>query len=83
MILKVIDIGNSKGIRLPKALIKNYGIADEIKVELNADGILLKPLKSIRDGWEEQFKAAASPISFDEETWLETNNKFDEEDWQW
>jgi len=83
MILKVIEIGNSKGIRLPQALIKNYGIADEIKVELNADGILLKPIKSTRNGWEEQFKNAANPISTDEKAWLEPTNKFDEEDWQW
>lgn len=48
MILKVIDIGNSKGIRLPKALIKNYSIEKEIKVELNEDGILLKPIRNVR-----------------------------------
>ena len=79
MILKVIDIGNSKVIRLPQALIKNYGIADEIKV----DGILLKPIKGARNGWEEQFKKAASPLSSDEKSWQEPNNKFDEEEWQW
>jgi len=83
MILKVIEIGNSKGIRLPQALIKNYGIADEIKVELNADGILLKPIKRIRDNWEEQFKKATSPLINDEKDWQVPNNKFDEEDWQW
>ena len=83
MILKVIEIGNSKGIRLPQALIKNYGIAEEIKVELNEDGILLKPIKGIRNGWEEQFKNAATPLSADEKAWQEPNNKFDEEEWQW
>jgi antitoxin MazE len=83
MVLKVIDIGNSKGIRLPQALIKNYGIADEIKVELNEEGILLKPIKGIRKGWEEQFKNAATPVSTEEEAWQEPNNKFDGEEWEW
>lgn len=83
MILKVIDIGNSKGIRLPQALIKNYRIEKEIKVELNEDGILLKPIKNAREGWEEQFKRATGAQSNDDKSWQEPNNKFDEEEWQW
>ena len=83
MILKIIEIGNSKGIRLPKTLIKNYGIEDELKVELNEDGILLKPIKPIRNGWDEQYKNAATPNTADEKIWQETNNQFDEEEWQW
>ncbi len=83
MILKVIDIGNSKGIRLPQALIKNYSIEKEIKVELNEDGILLKPIKNAREGWEGQFKSALAAQSDDDKSWQEPSNKFDEEEWQW
>ena len=83
MILKVIDIGNSKGIRLPQALIKNYSIEKEIKVELNEDGILLKPIKNAREGWEEQFKNALAAQSDDDKSWEVPTNKFDEEEWQW
>jgi len=37
----------------------------------------------IRNGWDEQYKNASTPNTVDEEIWQETNNQFDEEEWQW
>jgi antitoxin MazE len=46
---KIIQIGNSKGIRLPKSLIVDYKIDDEVILELRADCIVLKPV--VKDPW--------------------------------
>jgi len=83
MRLKVIDIGNSKGIRFPQALIQQYNLVTEINVELKKDGIMITPTQKPRTGWEEQFKQASSKISSGEKSWMDTSNNCDEEEWTW
>lgn len=56
MKLSVIHIGNSKGIRLPKALLDKYKIADQVELILEDDYIIIKPKTALRAGWEEAFK---------------------------
>lgn len=56
MDVSLISIGNSKGIRLPKALIEKYNIQDSIELILEKGFIILKPKTSVRKGWEKAFK---------------------------
>lgn len=55
MEISLISIGNSKGIRLPKALIEQYGLQDSIELILEKGFIILRPRKKIREGWEKAF----------------------------
>lgn len=49
---KIIKIGNSKGVRIPKALLEEAMIYNEIEISLTAEGILIKPLVSTNmDEW--------------------------------
>ena len=52
----LIKIGNSKGVRIPASLLKEYDFTDEVFLELQEDGILLKPAKKPRKGWSSAFK---------------------------
>jgi antitoxin MazE len=54
--LKIVQIGNSKGIRLPKALIDKYGFEDRLQVEEADNGIFLKRKKDEKLSWEDTFK---------------------------
>ncbi|QJW88222.1 AbrB/MazE/SpoVT family DNA-binding domain-containing protein [Spirosoma taeanense] len=56
MRLAVVSIGNSKGIRIPKAILDKYQIRDSVELELREDGLLLKPVRTPRDGWENSFR---------------------------
>jgi len=56
MDVSIISIGNSKGIRLSKTLIDKYHIKDEVELILEDDCIVLKPKKTARKGWENEFK---------------------------
>lgn len=53
---QIINIGNSKGIRIPKTILKKYNIQDKINLILEEDFIVIKPIKEPRKGWEEAFK---------------------------
>ena len=56
MHISVISIGNSKGIRLGKTLLKKYNIKDSVEVILEKNYIIIKPTSSPRKGWEKAFK---------------------------
>lgn len=56
MEISVINIGNSKGIRLSKTILDKYNINDKIEVILENEYIVLKPKAEPRKGWEAAFK---------------------------
>ncbi|MFA5619330.1 MAG: AbrB/MazE/SpoVT family DNA-binding domain-containing protein [Weeksellaceae bacterium] len=56
MEVKLINIGNSKGIRLPKAILEQYNISDKLELILEKGRIILKPKSTPRKGWEKSFK---------------------------
>ena len=81
----LIRIGNSQGVRIPKAIIEQAHLEDkELKFKVTDDGLLIQPVKKNRDGWKEQFdKALLSQVPNNEDKeWLEAPLA-DEGDWEW
>lgn len=56
MELQVIDIGNSKGIRLNKMILEKYGIMDRVEVILEKGRIIIKPFDKPRKNWDKAFE---------------------------
>jgi len=62
VVLKVSRIGNSRGIRLPAAMLRKYHITDTVIVEEKSDEIVLRPGRASQPklSWEETAKAMAA-----------------------
>ena len=56
MDISIVQIGNSKGIRLSKTLLEKYNIKDTVELILEKGYIILKPKATPRKGWETAFK---------------------------
>ena len=56
---RIIKIGNSQGIRIPKLLLDQVGLGEDVELEAQQDRIVIRPARRPRDGWDEQFKAMA------------------------
>jgi antitoxin MazE len=83
MIIQLIKIGNSKGIILPKTILTQMHISNEIVLETVDDAIIIKPSKANnRDNWEESFKMVM-PGKKSKKTSDIITNKFDELEWEW
>ena len=82
---KLIQIGNSKGIRLPKSLIEKYDLTEELEIVETDEGIIIKPVSSVRSGWEEQFKSANLENTPDDDfsDFMNVSSEFDEKEWTW
>lgn len=55
MVTKLAQIGNSQGLRLPKALILKYHLASGVVIEESKEGILIKPVKDDKLSWAETY----------------------------
>jgi antitoxin MazE len=65
--LKVVAIGNSRGVRLPKTLLDRYAIKDEVILEEHENGLLLRNPGDKRLSWEE----TAREMAREHEDWTE------------
>jgi antitoxin MazE len=82
---KLIRIGNSQGVRIPKPLIEESGIADEIEMTLRDNEIVLRPADAVRKDWDRSFKKMAEQgddTLLDKDD-IEHASEWDESDWTW
>ena len=56
MVLSIVQIGNSRGIRLPKTILDQCHITDKVEIQISGDEITLRAVKEVRAGWDEQMK---------------------------
>ena len=76
----IIPIGNSKGIRLPAALLRQCNITDEVELLAGKDEIIIRPVfKSPRANWAEAF----SLMHERGEDTLIIEDGLDLEEWEW
>ena len=57
--LKLVSIGDSRGIRLPRAMLLKYGWDDSLILEETEDGVFLRGAAN-RLSWEDTFRAMAA-----------------------
>jgi len=83
MKVKLVRIGNSRGIRIPKAIVEQCGLQEAVELRVEKDRLVIAREHRPRQGWEEAF-FAAGPSSNDE-LLLEAlpSSTFDREDWRW
>ena len=56
MIIPIIQVGNSRGIRLPKGVLQKLNLKDNVEMIINDDELVIKGVaKKPRQGWNEAF----------------------------
>ena len=67
--IKLVPIGNSKGIRIPKALLQKYDLTSSLLLEETDRGLLLRKKKEDKLSFEATYKAMAN----ENEDWEDLN----------
>jgi len=80
----IVKIGNSQGIRIPKPLLDQTDIKDDVELEVNKNQIIIRPISNPRAGWDNAFKSMAQNnddalINGDDNI----SHSWDDEEWQW
>ena len=80
MIASVVQIGNSRGIRLPKNILCELNIESEVEMVVHNDALIIKNIeKKPRKDWNEAF----TKMSKAKEDKLLLPEKIDSEDFEW
>ena len=76
---RLVQIGNSRGLRLAKPLLEEAGITDEVEIRAQAGALIITSVQSPRAGWAEAAVKYGPSKLIDPPT----NTKFDDEEWAW
>ena len=81
---RIVQIGNSQGIRIPKPLLEQTGLSGEVEIKAHNDSLIIRLAKKPRAGWAAAFKEMArrgDDTLLDEE--VTALSSWDEEEWEW
>lgn len=82
---KLVRIGNSQGVRIPKPIIEEIGLSIEIEMILEENQIILRPSEDTRNGWDQSFEQMAKnqdDILLDKEE-IKKPSQWDKSEWTW
>ena len=84
MQVNLVRIGNSRGVRIPKAIIDQCGLGESVDLRVEEGRIILARGRKPREGWRNALERASETIS-DDELLLETVpvDEFDQDEWTW
>jgi antitoxin MazE len=84
---RLVRIGNSQGVRIPKVLLDQVGLSGEVELEAQDRQLVVRPVSPVgraRDGWDEQFRTMAAR---GDDRLLDENrvpsSRFDADEWEW
>jgi antitoxin MazE len=78
----LIKIGNSQGIRIPKAIIEHCGFEKDVEFEIHKKTLVVRSSKKPRQDWETAFKMMVENGD-DKLMDSEIRSSWDEAEWEW
>ena len=79
---RLVRIGNSRGVRLPKPLIEEVGLGEDVELVVRDGAIVITSIQKPRTGWAaaaEKLRQRDGVPPLDPPT----PTRFDEEEWEW
>ena len=81
---RIVRIGNSRGVRIPKPILEQTGLHGEVDISAEKDAVVIRPAARPRAGWAAAFRAMAARgddrLIDDAGPTLST---WDEDGWEW
>jgi antitoxin MazE len=80
----IIQIGNSRGVRIPKAFLEQAGLHEDVEIEVRGSQIVVQASRRAREGWDEAFRSMAAR---GDDALLDRGapalTRWDEREWEW
>jgi antitoxin MazE len=79
---RIVRIGNSRGIRIPKVWLEQLQLGEEVELSILQDQLLVRRARVTREGWGEAFRRMAEHQD-DRLVDRAVVTQWDEEEWEW
>jgi len=79
---RIVRIGNSRGIRVPKGLLEQAQLPEEVELQAEHGRLVVRAARGPRTGWAAAAKAMRAQGD-DPLLDAPTRTRFDDKDWQW
>ena len=56
---RFIQVGNSRGLRIPKVLIDQLGFGGDVEIAVQSDRLVIQSVSRRREGWDQEFRLMA------------------------
>lgn len=79
---RIIKIGNSQGVRIPKAWLEHLNFGEEVEMVVQPDQLIIRSTHQARQGWDSQFEAMAT---YSDDNLLDMNipTRWEQDEWEW
>jgi antitoxin MazE len=81
---RIVKIGNSQGLRIPKPLLEQLKINEDVDIEVENNQIIIRPVSNPRIGWD---GASRKMAEYGDDALIDGDqsltNTWDETEWQW
>lgn len=77
---RIVKIGNSQGVRIPKPILQQVDLWNEVEMEVQGEQLILRPARKNRSGWEAQFEQMAA---HGDDGLLDDFLPLEDEEWEW
>jgi antitoxin MazE len=80
---RIVKIGNSRGIRIPRALLDQAELGDEVELAVVDKRLVISAARKPRDGWDGRFREMAG---YGDDRLLDADappSAWDSEEWEW
>jgi antitoxin MazE len=79
---RIIRIGNSQGIRVPRALLEQAQLPEEVELQAHPGRLIVRAARRPRAGWADAARLMRDR-RHDDLLDEPTRTRFDDEDWMW
>lgn len=79
---RIVRIGNSRGVRLPRPLLETAGLGEDVVLRATPGRIVIEAARAPRAGWADAamaMHAAGDDVPLD----APTATRFGREEWEW
>ncbi|MGH6871461.1 MAG: AbrB/MazE/SpoVT family DNA-binding domain-containing protein [Rhizomicrobium sp.] len=81
---EIVRIGNSKGLRIPKAIRERLGLEGKVTLEVEGSSLIVRKKRNPRAGWAKQYAGALREQGPEEKLWPDgMTEAFDDTEWTW
>lgn len=81
---RIVKIGNSRGVRIPKLLIEETGLGEEVEIQVEGNRLIIAPAGRPRANWATSFRKmarAGDDVLIDGD--LQVRTAWEKDEWEW